>query len=90
MAQRITRFSIAQTAKVFGVIYALIGLIFTPVFLLAGFMAPEGAGGVSTVFALALPVIYAVMGYVGVAIGCAIYNMVAGRVGGIEMELDQA
>jgi len=90
VAQRITRFSVAQTAKVFAVIYALVGLIFTPFFLLAGALAPEGAGSVSTVFALAFPVIYAVVGYVGVAIGCAIYNMVAGWVGGIEVELDQA
>ena len=89
MAQRITRFSVAQTAKVFAVIYALVGLLFTPFFLLAGALAPEG-GRFSTVFALAFPVIYAVVGYVGVAIGCAIYNMVAGWVGGIEVELDQA
>ena len=89
MAQRITRFSVAQTAKVFAVIYALVGLLFAPFFLLAGAFAPAGEG-FPTIFAVALPIIYAVLGYVGVAVGCAIYNMVAGWVGGIEMELDQS
>jgi hypothetical protein len=90
VAQRITRFSVAQTAKVFAVIYGLLGLLFTPFFLLANAFAPEGQGGFGTIFALAFPVIYAVLGYLGVALGCAIYNLVAGWVGGIEVELDQS
>ena len=89
MAQRITRFSVAQTAKVFAIIYALLGLLFVPFVLLAGAFGPEGAG-FPTIIAVAFPIFYAVLGYVGVAIGCAIYNMVAGWVGGIEMELDQS
>ena len=90
MAQRITRFAVAQTAKVSAVLYALLGLIFAPFFLLAGIFAPGGEGQFSMIFAIAFPLIYAVLGLVGAAIGCLIYNMVAGWVGGIEIELDQA
>jgi hypothetical protein len=37
--------------------------------------------------AIAMPIIYAVMGVVGGAIGAALYNLVAGWVGGIEVEI---
>ena len=87
MTQRIRRFSIAQTAKVIGVLYALMGLIFVPFFLIAGMFAPKEAGfGVG--FALLLPVLYGVGGFIFTAIGCALYNWVAGMVGGIEVQLD--
>ena len=39
--------------------------------------------------AVGLPILYACAGFVGAAIGCAIYNMVAGWVGGIEVELGE-
>ena len=32
--------------------------------------------------------VYGVIGFIFTAIGCAIYNFVAGLVGGIEVELD--
>jgi len=86
VTQRITKFSVVQTAKVLGVLYALMGLVFVPIFLVAGRMTPGGqAFGMG--FALALPIIYGVMGFVFTAIGCALYNMVSGWVGGIEVEL---
>jgi hypothetical protein len=86
MAQQILKFGVGQTAKVVGVLYALMGLIFVPIALIASMFSPNesqfGAG-----FALALPIIYGVLGFVFTAIGAAIYNFVAGLVGGIEVEL---
>ena len=92
MAQRITRFSIGQSAKFLGVLYLLFGLLFVPFFLLMGMFAPENEGGFmfGTVFAVAMPVMYAIFGVIGGAIGAALYNLVAGWIGGIEVELDQA
>ena len=89
MAQRITKFSIGQSAKFLGVLYLLFGLLFVPFFLLMGAFAPEGSAPFGTVFAVAMPVMYGVLGLVGGAIGAALYNLVAGWVGGIEVELDQ-
>ena len=61
MAQRITKFSIGQSAKFCGVLYALFGLIFVPFFLLMEMFAPEGTGGFGTLFAVGMPVMYAVI-----------------------------
>jgi hypothetical protein len=87
MVQRLSRFSIGQTAKVLGLLYGLMGLIFLPFFLLATMVAPSDNGfGVG--FALALPILYGVLGFIFTAIGCALYNWVARKVGGIELSLD--
>lgn len=90
MAQRITKFSIGQSAKFMAVLYALFGLIFVPFFLLAGMFSPEGSGGLGfgMVFGLAMPVLYACFGLVGGAVGAALYNLVAGWIGGLEVELE--
>jgi transmembrane protein DUF3566 len=86
MAQ-IRRFGVGQTAKVAGALYALMGLVFVPIVLIASLISPDKSG-VGPGFALALPIIYGVLGFIFTAIGCAIYNFVAGLVGGIEVELD--
>ncbi len=87
MAQRIRRFGVGQTAKVFGVLYGIMGLIFVPVFLLIAAFAPQEGASFGLGFAVAMPVFYAVIGFISAAIGCAIYNVVAGWMGGIEVEL---
>jgi hypothetical protein len=85
--QQIRRFGVGQTAKVVGALYALMGLVFVPIFLLAAMFSPRQTG-FGPAFAFALPVLYGVLGFVCTAIGCAIYNFVAGLVGGIEVELE--
>jgi hypothetical protein len=86
MAQ-IRRFGIGQTAKVVAALYTLLGLVFVPVFLVAAMFSPKETG-FGTGLAVALPVLYGVMGFIFTAIVCAIYNFVAGFVGGIEVELE--
>jgi hypothetical protein len=87
--QQIRRFGIGQTAKVIGVLYTLIGLILLPIFLVVAMISPNGTQ-FGTGFALALPIIYGIMGFIVTAIGCAVYNLVAGWVGGVEVELEGA
>ena len=86
MAQ-IRRFGVGQTAKVVGVLYALIGVVLVPFVLIAAMYSPNKSG-LGPGVALSLPIIYGVAGFIFTAIGCAIYNFVAGLVGGIEVELD--
>jgi hypothetical protein len=89
MSQRIRRFGVGQTAKVVGILYLLIGLLLAPIFLFAATFAPEQSGfGIG--LAIAIPILYGCAGFVGAAIGCLIYNLVAGWVGGIEVELGDA
>ena len=89
---QITRFGVGQTAKVCAALYFVVSLII--VIPMALFMALAGpgkempfpfAGG--WIFLLILPFLYAIVGFVGVALCCLLYNFVAGRVGGIEMEM---
>lgn len=85
MAQ-IRRFGVGQTAKVVGALYALMGLVFAPIVLIVSMISPNKSG-LGAGFAFALPIIYGVLGFIFTAVGCAIYNFVAGLVGGIEVEL---
>jgi hypothetical protein len=87
LVHRIRRFEPFSTAKVAGVIYAIFGLIFAPIFILASMFAPDEAG-VGIGLAVAIPIIYGIIGFIGTLIAAAIYNLVAGWVGGIEVELD--
>ena len=87
MVQQIRRFSVGQTAKVLGLLYGLMGLILLPFFLL-GTMLSADEGGFPLGFALAVPILYGLIGFVFTAIGCALYNWVAGKVGGVELSLD--
>ena len=87
MPQQIRRFGVGQTAKVAGVLYGLMGLVFVPVVLIISMVSPDEAG-FGPGFALALPIIYGVLGFIFTALGCALYNLVAGWVGGVEVELD--
>jgi hypothetical protein len=84
-------------AKVAGVTYALMGLLIGGLFSLVGLgigsMANReafpmagmlvGAGAI-----VVLPILYGVMGAVVTAIGAVIYNIVAGMIGGIEIEVE--
>ena len=75
-----------------GVLYFLIGALFIPFFLLMGMMAPSGTEGFGfgTMFALAMPILYGIFGIIGGAIGAALYNVIAGWIGGIEFDIDPA
>jgi hypothetical protein len=86
MTQHIRRFGVAQTAKVFGVLYAIIGLLLAPIFVLVALFGPSESG-FSVAFAVLLPIGYGLLGFVSAAIGCLVYNAIAGIVGGIEVEL---
>jgi hypothetical protein len=75
------------------VLYLIMGLCFVPFFLLVSATVPpesEQALGfpMGTSFLLVMPFIYAVFGFVFTLIGAALYNLVAGFIGGIELDLD--
>ncbi len=86
MKQQIARFSPHQNAKVVAVMMAVTSLIFVvPIFLLAS-MFGAGQAGMPIWMIIIFPLIYLVMGYVSVVIGCAIYNVVVPFTGGLEYE----
>ena len=87
MKHRIRRIDPMQAAKMATVIYLILGLVFVPFLMLASMAAPTGTGfGIGV--AVAMPLLYAAFGFIFTLIGAFIYNLVAGWVGGVELELD--
>jgi hypothetical protein len=85
---------VLSVAKIMGMIYGCMGLIFAPMFLLIGLMGSAlgqrnsplaGIFGVG--FAVLMPVFYGVIGFIAGLIGALLYNLFARWVGGFELEL---
>lgn len=100
MTRRLKRIAPLQLGKMLAVIYGASTLLFVPFFMLfAGIasMAPHpqngaapfpmmiGMGVGAFVF---LPFLYAFFGFITGVIGAFIYNLVAGWIGGIEVEVE--
>ncbi len=86
---------VLSIAKIMGLIYACLGLIFAPLFLffgLLGAIAGQGrspfAGIFGIVLAILMPVMYGIIGFIAGAIGGLLYNLFAKLVGGFELELE--
>ncbi len=86
---------VLSVAKILGLMYACLGLIFAPLFLLVGLLASAAgqhnnpfAGIFSIGFAVLFPVLYGVIGFIAGAIGALLYNLFARWVGGFELEME--
>jgi hypothetical protein len=84
-----------QCAVVIGIIYCLLGLIFAVLWLpFAQTMsrmpgATPAAWAMMGAMALVLfPLIYGAIGYIGGLIAAALYNLIAGWTGGVELTLE--
>ena len=79
-------------AKVTAVLYALMGLIFGAIISLISLanVVPKEAGPMGMLFGaaaiVAIPIFYGVLGFIVSLIAAALYNLVAGWVGGIELD----
>jgi hypothetical protein len=93
---KIRKVGILSVAKIMGLVYGLMSIVLLPFFMLffmaASLAEPKGdaaAGAVAMlIMAVMMPFLYAAMGFVFGALGAFLYNVVAGWVGGIEMELE--
>ena len=88
---RIAPFSLA---KISGTLYAALGLIFGALFSLIA-MAGMAAGGSDSPFGaifgvgaiILFPILYGCIGFVASLIGAWLYNVLAGMVGGVELDV---
>jgi hypothetical protein len=92
---RIRRFGVLKTATVVAVMYMLIVAVFViPLALIGLLIAPsQGSGAGSTIAGIVtLGVVaifgYGLLGWVFTAIAAAVYNLAAGWVGGIEVQVE--
>ena len=92
---------VLSCGKVMGITYALLGLIvglFMAMFSLAGVAAngPQGGNGPLPFMAFGVaaviifPILYGIGGFIGGIIAAAIYNLVAGMAGGLELEFERS
>lgn len=95
VTRRIKSFNPVQLGKMLAIMYGAMGLIFCPFFLLFSLFAPHPQGAhvpaiflFGTGFALMLPVIYGIMGFILGVISGFIYNLIAKWIGGIEVEVE--
>jgi hypothetical protein len=99
--QQVKGFGVFQTAKFMAILYFLIAavvcVLMIPFMLMFGGMMREsgmgggmGMMGGSVFFLILAPFIYAIVAFIATAIGCAIYNVVAKRFGGVEIDLRPA
>ena len=100
---QIKRMGVFSCAKIYSITMAAFGLIFGVIYglffmvvggaMLAGGGRDSGAAGASglvigLVMMIAIPVFYGILGFVMGAVGALVYNVAAGFVGGIELELE--
>lgn len=92
--QRIKSVGVLSCAKILGILYGCMGLLFIPFLFIAGLasMATQqtnsAIGGLAMLaFGILAPVIYGAMGFVFGALGAWIYNQIAHWLGGIEIQL---
>jgi len=90
---------VLSVAKVMGTVYALMGLIIGAIFALlsmAGVAMNAADGGEAAVpgaifgvgAIIIMPIFYGIAGFIGGIISGALYNVVAGLVGGMELNLE--
>jgi len=101
---RIKKLGVLSVAKMQGVMGLVIGLIIGVIYgliiiaysllgasILKGnsSLAVGGGGVVVGIIAMiAIPIIYGIIGFIGGAIGAILYNLFAGMVGGVEIEVE--
>ncbi len=90
--KEIKRVDIMSYAKIYGVIFAIFGLIAGLFIGALGSMfssisGSSGFGGFGFLSIIIFPILYGGLGFVFGLIGGAIYNLIAGWVGGIKIEL---
>lgn len=91
---RIKRFNVIKTSTVVAVMYmVIVAVVVVPVLLIFGIAATASVGaetGLAAVLGIGVFAIfgYGLLGWVFTAIACLIYNLVAGWVGGVEIELE--
>lgn len=93
--KEIKKIDTLSTGKVFGILYAFIGLIFglfITFFSLIGLaISPDSSGLIAILFGvgaiLLLPLFYGVLGFITGLISALLYNIVVKFVGGIKIEI---
>jgi len=86
MKKQIKQISVAQTSKVIAILYVIFSLLYSlfgiPIIIF-------GSSEIKIIgfIYLFMPVLAGVFGFIFVALNCWIYNLIAGKFGGVEFEV---
>ena len=86
MKKQITRISILQSSKIATALYALLGFIYTLIGIPMLMFGGDKLKILGTIYIL-MPILMAVFGFIFFVIFAAIYNLLAKRLGGMEVEV---
>jgi hypothetical protein len=91
MKKNLTRIAPLRAGIVLGILYGIFSLIFVPFFLLAALIGSKSGNPAPAMFgmgfAVCMPVLYGVLGFIGGVIMAALYNLIARWTGGLEFEV---
>ena len=88
--QKVKKIGVLSLAKILGLLYAIFGLIIGALFALfplIGFSADETGAFFGTASIILFPILYGIMGFIGGLITAFFYNLIAGKIGGLEVEI---
>jgi hypothetical protein len=93
----VRRIGVVSVGKIYGAISAAIGLLVGMAFAIASTVGAGLSGDEGAVFGaffgfgaiVLFPIVYGVMGFLGGMLGAALYNVFAGAVGGVSVELTE-
>ena len=89
---KIYSITLAAMGLIIGVIYGLIFMVVGGAMMAGGGRDAGMAGGstlvIGLVMMIAIPVMYGIIGFIGGIIGALVYNVAAGIVGGLELEIE--
>ena len=93
MTQHLRRVGVLQAAKMSGMLCFFLGVVIAGIMFLVSMAMPSSswsgmAGAMGMGMLIFLPVIYAVIAFVFGAVYAWLYNLVAGWVGGLELDLE--
>lgn len=89
MRQRITRVDPLGAARLAALLHFLIGLMILPFLYFAFVLTPTGIG-FSAAMVLLVPVLLGGFAFALASVGCLLFNWLAGRYGGLEIEMAES
>ncbi len=91
MKKQLTYIAPLKAGIILGILYGILSLLIVPFFLLAVLAGSKAAtpfpAAFGVGFAILMPVLYAVVGFLGGVISAALYNLIARWTGGFEFEV---
>lgn len=89
MKKQLKRIGILQTSRVFAAIYFILTtVVLLPLSLIVTLTEVDFIKPLNGSAYLFIPIIYALGAFIITALGCALYNVVAQYIGGIEVEIE--